>query len=317
VLRDHLLFRTPLAIDVKKTEAMSTPAAFRPALRQDKIDVVPLVADSKAAHDSGWCTYTYEHDDAPELEVLCGGINSKTPKAGAIWRQGNLLHFGFEPSPDRMSDAGKALLINAICYISRFTEDRPIVHTPCVFIQGKRIYDRGVIGRVLANADNNLAEELKYFLDKELFTQLGGKSRKEVGEWYEHVRGYLHAGANHGLSVDGDARSLGTPPASSEFLEKTLLSLADPKRAALARNLLGRYVPEGPGSDAPAEKWRSWARDHKPYLFFSDAGGYRWYLDPLAKRRSIPTERLRGPARATLPGLTNSGAKAGDAKLRP
>ena len=50
-----------------------------------------------------------------------------------------------------MSAAGKALLINSICYISRFTDDRPIVHTPCVFIQGKRIFDGGAVGRLLAN----------------------------------------------------------------------------------------------------------------------------------------------------------------------
>jgi hypothetical protein len=40
-----------------------------------------------------------------------------------------------------MNDTGRAMLINAICYIARFTEDRPIVHTPCVFVQGKRIVE--------------------------------------------------------------------------------------------------------------------------------------------------------------------------------
>jgi hypothetical protein len=28
-------------------------------------------------------------------------------------------------------------------------------------------------------------------------------------------------------------------------------------------------------------------------------GGYRWYLDPLAKARGVPTARLRGPMRAS------------------
>jgi hypothetical protein len=62
-----------------------------------------------------------------------------------------------------------------------------------------------------------------------------------------------------------------------------------------------RYVPIGPGIDAPRELWESWLKDNRRYLFFSDAGGYRWYIDPLAKRRGVPTDTLRGAARATLP----------------
>ncbi len=34
--------------------------------------------------------------------------------------------------------------------------------------------------------------------------------------------------------------------------------------------------------------------------FFSECGTYRWYIDPLAKRRGIPSDQLRGPARASL-----------------
>ena len=44
--------------------------------------------------------------DAPEIEVFCGGINSKTATAAALWRQGNLLHYGFDLSPDEMNESG-------------------------------------------------------------------------------------------------------------------------------------------------------------------------------------------------------------------
>ena len=33
------------------------------------------------------------------------------------WRQGNLLHFGFEQSPAELNQNGRALLVNAIVYI--------------------------------------------------------------------------------------------------------------------------------------------------------------------------------------------------------
>ena len=91
MLRDHPLFHFPLPIDVKKTVAVDTPDVWKKEVRAPKVEVVPLARDAKAPHSPGWCTYTYEHEGAPELEVLCGGLNHKTPRAGAIWRQGTWL----------------------------------------------------------------------------------------------------------------------------------------------------------------------------------------------------------------------------------
>ncbi len=263
------------------------------------MDVLPLARDAKKDRAPGWCTYTYEHEQAPELEVLCGGINSKTPKAGAIWRQGNLLHFGFDLAPSEMTDAGRALLVNAVAYIARFTDDRPIVRTPCVFTQGKRIFDRGAIARAVEGADAD-PRRLEYYLEKETYKKLKGKTREQLVEWLKGARDYLHAGSGEGLIVDAEARSFGVPPASLDFFPKAIAALGDPEREKLARRLLGRYVPDGPGPEE-AGKWRAWWTENRPYLFFSDTGGYRWYIDPLARRRGVPTAELRGPARATLP----------------
>ena len=70
---------------------MPTPGDWKDAIREKTIDVLPLAREPKKQRTPGWCTYTYEHEQAPELEVLCGGINSKTPHAGAVWRQGFLV----------------------------------------------------------------------------------------------------------------------------------------------------------------------------------------------------------------------------------
>ena len=69
----------------------------------------------------------------PDVEFLCGGVNHQTPTSAGLWRQGNLLHFGFEQSPAEMNESGKLLLLNAISYISHFTDDRPIAITPSPF----------------------------------------------------------------------------------------------------------------------------------------------------------------------------------------
>jgi hypothetical protein len=262
--------------------------------------VLPLALNPRKQRAPGWCTYTYEHEQAPELEVLCGGINSKTPKAGAVWRQGHLLHFGFDLSPAEMNETGQALLVNAIAYIARFTDDRPLVRTPCVFVQNTRLFDRDAIARRLKGSDAGL-KALEYYLDAATYAKLKGKTREQIGDWFKGVRDYLHAGAGKGLVVDEEAQSFGVAPAGPDFFERAIAALADPVRAPLARRLLSRYAPDGPGAEAPADKWRTWATGNKAYLFFSDTGGYRWYLDLLAKRKCVPTAKLRGASRATLP----------------
>jgi hypothetical protein len=64
-----------------------------------------------------------------------------------------------------------------------------------------------------------------------------------------------------------------------------------------------RYAPDGPGEKASARVWSAWFKENGDYLFFADVGGYRWYLDPLAKARHEPMEKLRGPARGNHPKL--------------
>jgi hypothetical protein len=228
-------------MDVQHLSAQPVPDAWKGALKGQKVEVLPLVSQNQPGRMPGWCTYTYEHEQAPELEVFCGGVNSKTPKAGAVWRQGNLLHFGFDLSPAEMNDTGRALLLNAIAYISRFTEDRPLVHTPCVFVQGKRLFDRGVVGRLLDRGGD--LNDLQYYLSKETYAGLKGKDREAVAQWYKHARDYLHADKGGGLlTVDAEARSFGVGPASTDILEKAVDLLKDKGQAAHARKFFLRYV---------------------------------------------------------------------------
>ncbi len=147
---------------------------------------------------------------------MCGGLNSKTPRAAGVWRQGHLLHFGFAQAPTELNEAGQALLVNAISYIARFTEDRPIVYT-----QGKRILDRGAIARLVAEPERDLAL-LEYYVAPSAYVPLKGQNRPQVAEWYQTTRDYLHADAKGQLLVDAEAQTLGVPPASPEFCAKML-----------------------------------------------------------------------------------------------
>jgi hypothetical protein len=95
--------------------------------------------------------------------------------------------------------------------------------------------------------------------------------------------------------------ALGAPIDRVEFFEKTIAALRRKgDDAQRAKRLLTRYAPAGAKHEA-ADEWEKWFAEDRPYLFFSDQGDYRWYVDPLAKKRGVPSKDLRGPARASRP----------------
>jgi hypothetical protein len=254
--------------------------------------VLPLVKDAGAQHFPGWCTYS-DAFDSPETEVLCGGVNHKTATAAAIWRQGHLLHFGFDLSPEEMNERGQALLINSIVYIARFREDRPITHTP----------DRALL-RVGADRQVAKASPEKDYLNWYFTPAVRAAGKADdwpaFQRWYRDNRPFLRADRKQGgsLVLDEEAKAFGVPPSGAEFFPAMLSALKEGgDRAARAAALLRRYAPDGP-QEPRADLWKRWWEENRPYLFFSESGWYRWYIDPLARKRGKPTVELRGTARA-------------------
>src|SRR5258708_30905261 len=129
-----------------------TRPALRPPVTNATVQMLPLVRNQNQQWRAGWCTYPDGFETNPDIEVFCGGENEKMAAAAACWRQGNLLHFGFEQSPAEMNEAGQRLLLNCIAYISQFTEARPIPATPSAFARqfalqrryvGQPLHDHG------------------------------------------------------------------------------------------------------------------------------------------------------------------------------
>ena len=80
------------------------------------------------------------------------------------------------------------------------------------------------------------------------------------------------------------------PCPATELRDLKVLYVGNPTSARAA-------APDGPA--AGAADWTQWWETNRPYLFYSDVGSCRWCIDPLAKRRGIPNDKLQGPARAT------------------
>lgn len=299
MLRSHEVLQGPLHVDLGKSIDIEVPDAWKDEIKEPQVRVLPLVSNPDQRYPDGWCTYTYEHVQAPELELICGGVNAKTPKASAVWRQGNLLHFGFEQHPGELNENGQAILANSITYIARFTEDRPIVRTPSSFYSSVRLLDRGVIDRLVKNESRDLEQYLNFYLSEEERELMRGKKRSELAAWFESVRGFVHADKRGRFKIDPDAEAFGVAIDSSDFIPALIDAMdGTEERRGLARRLRERYVAIGP-DETSSIAWQQWWTAHKDYLFSSDTGGFQWQLDSLAQKRNVPSKDLRGAARAS------------------
>ena len=274
----------------------TTPSAFEPYLTNATVQFLPLVRDQNKKWNAGWCTDSDGFEENPDVEVMCGGENHKTPKAAGIWRQGNLLHFGFEQSPAEMNETGQRLLLNSIVYIGRFTEDRPIAITPSVFA-GTVSFPRTYLDRHLGEKGD--ASEVAAFLSNEILRETNPMGEAGVRVWYREHRKWLHPGPDLKLEIDKEAKRLNAPIDKPEFFERAIAAFRENKPEG--KVLLARYGPAGTETFDSADAWERWFKENKGYLFFSDQGDYRWYIDPLAKKRKTPSAELRGPARTSMP----------------
>jgi len=218
-LRDHEIFERPFKIDRSTMITIPTPVDFQAELNAGEIRVLPLVDDHKRQWHPGWCTYSTDFARNPDVEFFCGGVNHKTPTAAGLWRQGNLLHFGFEQSPSQLNEAGKQLLLNSIAYISRFTEDRPIAVTPSVFA-GPIAYPRKTVARWLRNP-NYPVDFVKDMVAPKIWEQLSAlPDRETMAKWADEHSRYFHPDGAQKLEIDDDLVQLGLP-----FEERRSLSL--------------------------------------------------------------------------------------------
>jgi hypothetical protein len=271
---------------------MPVPGAWRDEFPgKETVDLIPLVDDFEGG--AGWCTYDWGFD-APDVEVFCGGQNHKTVTAAAVWRQGFLVHFGFEQGPAELNDAGDAMLLAAICYAARCKGDRPVTRVLSPFKMRKR----AAMPREKGKAGLASEEGLQTWFDGPVVVDLADLAEQARRKRFDEVLPFLVANAESRFEVDAVLRAWGVSNRDPAFFARCEGALgAGGDESAKARTLLARYVPDGPGASATADAWTKWVAEHREFVFFSDVGGFRWFVDPLAKARGVPTAQLRGAAR--------------------
>lgn len=98
---------------------------------------------------------------------------------------------------------------------------------------------------------------------------------------------YTGAGTLNRDAFDADAISIGIPNSDPRILDAAITMLENGTDTEKALRILVRYTIREFSS--PGE-WREWYEGVKEYLFFSESGGYKFYVDSYNNRELYPEE---------------------------
>ncbi|HLQ37113.1 MAG TPA: hypothetical protein VK348_04905 [Planctomycetota bacterium] len=277
---DHPIFHTPLAVDV----VLDQDHPYTDAHDGQGTWLVHEGEFGKGC-DVGIVSDGHGFEDSPDCERISGGINSKGPRAVAIGRQANLLQWGFYGAPDRMTAQAKRAFLNAIVYMRKFDGQAPLVQ--------KQSRGRTWLSQFADTLAHMSAEERKgkgennyaSYLKKNFPAELVGDDfdPAKLRAWYENHEEYFgHGKERHDIVLDEDLVALHLSNRKPAFLDWLRQRFAKDPHDTLALRLAARYLGPEHGKDAATAL--AFLDDNRPFLFFSDTGGYRWFVDTNAQR---------------------------------
>ncbi len=268
---NHSIFQGPFPVDMQ-LEEVPTPANYRrfPAgqslgatMPVWHVDTTDYRSDKSL--QPGTVAGDFGFLDSPDTEVISGGINSKGPGAVAIGRHASFFLWGFAAEPSRMTASGRNAFLNSICYAQRFDHEPMLVR------------------RQTSSRDWTTMRAMQ---DPAAFA----KATADL----EFVRG-----EGRKTEVDADCKALGLSNRSVALLEHCIAAWERGEDVERAQRLLRRYTDR---DFASAAEWRAWFAANQANLFFSDLGGYRFYVRPLDVRSRVL---------ASAPPATSDEAPAG------
>src|SRR5580704_10838127 len=309
----HRLFHSPLEV-APKLEDVPTPGNY-PFLSNERLGPTMKVWKVQTKNypdvDPGLVSTLYGFDDSPDAEVVAQGFAAKGPDTVTLGRHANFFLWGFSASPTDMRPAAQRLFVNVICYMRHFDGRRPIVRS----IQQSREWalryaisvrefsdaerqreiqalraavkqhPEFVPERRRGNVEAFVAEQFDRHqksdraawerqIPENLRKQFGTNADKYV-EYYRTNLEYLQPGVG-GFVVDEDVKAIGVSNRRVELIDRCVSMLEHNDRAQLARRVLTRYTDE---AFEAAPEWRKWLEQNRDSLFFSDVGGYRFFID--------------------------------------
>lgn len=279
---EHTIFNAPLSPEIVLTD--STDEGYPGKVWQVHEGEFPKV-------DVGMVSDGYGFEDSPDAEWISSGVNSKGPKAAAIARQANMMLWGFYGAPDRMNDSAKHVFLNAIVYMKQFDGHRPLVNK----LARSRDSLQHLVDYIelLPEMEENRRKGFETYI-REMFPadlfDAQGIDTATAQKFFDENREYFVNRDRGSFEVDADLVALQLSNRKPEFLDRLVAMLEKDPADPRARRLADRYV--GGQAAKNAMTLRAWIHENRPYLFFSDVGGFRWRVDTNAKSAAARKAKL-------------------------
>jgi hypothetical protein len=304
---DHAIFHAPLQPKIELAD-LPTPEGYRywEADLPKKLESWKVQeGELGKSVDYGLVSNPYGFEDSPDSEWISSGENSKGPKSMALGRHGNWFLWGFAGDPTQMTDSGRQVFLNSICWMKQFDGKAPLVtkslgaasphrDEALVHVQFVRGYAK----------EKSMSAYLKGQFPAALWEKTKGDP-EQLERFYRENFEWLRCGRQHVsddrvdengkaskveydlavLDVDPFLADAGVSNRKPEFFDFYLQILGERgEEDATVKELAERYLPtEAPRSEEAFTKWLDSVRSR---LYFSDVYGYRWFVapQPLAKK---------------------------------
>ncbi|HUV63523.1 MAG TPA: hypothetical protein VMW24_06460 [Sedimentisphaerales bacterium] len=272
---EHEVYHTPFKVE-PEFEDRKTPANYHDRhIGTDKLPDKMKVWKVQTSERGNVVSRSYGFEDSPDAEAIALGFNhGKEYGAVGIGRHANVLQWGYFDPPSQMTDAGRRLFLNCICYIHRFDGVRPLVHTNASH-RLNAIRLAPLIDRI---------DDKSFFSSTfapELMEKYKGNA-KGLADYYRQDIELVYRDSRGGgtFQIDTDLKELSLESNRTvETLGRLIELLGDPQQAEKAGRLLERYTSQS-NDFSSAEQWRQWLSENKDRIFFSDVGGYKFFVIP-------------------------------------
>jgi hypothetical protein len=273
---DHEVYSEPFKVETR-FETIKTPVNYRKYPEGDKLPnrmKVWRVQDT-GKRIGGVVAQPYGFTDSPDAEVLAVGVNTGKQYGGVgVGRHSNILMWGYSASPSKMTDAGRKLFLNCICYIHPFDGKGPLI---------RRISPHRLNTLRLAPGAERSWQRRKRENDKRSRPYIPDDiTEKFIGDpnglvkYYKDNIEFIYK--DRQFRVDSELKSLGLHSNREvATLERLISLLKDASHAEIARRLLARYTSE---SFSQPEQWQLWFDENKDRIYFTDVGGYKFLVIP-------------------------------------
>ena len=270
---EHEIFQRPFKVE-PEFEQWDTPSNYRRRnLGEDQLpDKMKVWRVQNIGKRSGSVVArAYGFTDSPDAEALVKGFNTgKEYGAVGVGRHGNFLQWGYSASPSKMTEAGKKLFLNCICYIHRFDGKAPLI----------RIASSDRLNALrLAAIITRISGDKKEFFTRTFPTELWGKYGTDPDGLVKYYRENLEfIYRDRAFLIDSELKLLDLDSNRNlDSLERLIGLLQDETKADTAQLLLARYSNQ---SFQNADDWKRWLENNRDEIFFSDVGGYKFFVVP-------------------------------------